>query len=177
MIVDPAEDEEGVGESSPLCCGFVLDQVDLDGGLLRLVAGVLGVRAFALEAEMFAGALGPRASFSLCVVVVTDVVVEAASLRCGLLGWGSDGGCIGVGCVVCQGAYMGDKELGVGVDPVDGVGRLLMLSEVGDDVGDDGAPFIVVDEGVAGDPFDVEEDGRAEAKVVDVVEATNSAVN
>ena len=52
-----------------------------------------------------------------------------------------------------------------------------MLPEVGDAVCDDGAPFIIVDEGVTGNPFDVKEDGRAETKVVDVVKTTDGAVN
>ena len=52
-----------------------------------------------------------------------------------------------------------------------------MLSEVCDDVGDDRSPFVVVDEGVAGDPFDVEEDGWAKAELVDVVEAPDGAVD
>ena len=126
---------------------------------------------------MFADTLRPRASLSLRVVVVADVVVRPAGLYCSLFYGGLGSGYVDVGRVVCARPYMGDEEFGVGVDPVKWVGGLLVLSEMGNDVGDDGTPFVVADEGVAGDPFDVEEDGWAEAEVVDVAEATDGTVN
>ena len=87
MIVDPAEDNKGVGESGmELCCRLVFDKIDFDYRFLRFVAIVRCVEASALKAGVFAGTLYPLTSFSLCVVVVTYVVIWAASSCCGLLG-------------------------------------------------------------------------------------------
>jgi len=52
-----------------------------------------------------------------------------------------------------------------------------MLAEVGNCVGNDAAPVVFVDEGVAGYPFDVQEDGSADSDIVAVVEGSDGAVD
>jgi hypothetical protein len=118
----------------------------------------------------------PRAPFVVRVPVDAYCVAgawEAGSLSLGLL----DGGVTRSSDRVAWRFDVGEEEFGIGVNPIKGIGRLLVLSEVSNDVCDDAFPIVPADGCVTGDPFDVEEYRGADSGVVDVVEASDGALD
>jgi hypothetical protein len=129
-----------------------------------------------VQANMLALAGGPSATFVGGVEVDANLVIGQRETRWqGLCSLGGGARC-GADWVL-GGLDVLKEQLGVGVDPIKGVGGLLVLPEVGNDVCHNAFPFVFSDGGVADDLFDMEEYGRADSGVVDIVEASNGPVD